>query len=234
MIFPFASGPRGPAGAAGAAGAVGATGPTGPSGAGAAYPTAFVLENWEAVSSSVLLGTTSTSSSPVTHNLTMPGAHSRTVTITLSNNAGKFGGSLTVTGTIGGAAQSFTVTHSANGNETVETIGCFDPGALTVAWGANVAGGSYTIGIGTGFGLPAEADEVLVSGLYFGHGIQLLQALGTNGEFIPVDITFTGAGPAIVGPTDAHGRGALKFHNSAALDALSGVATIVSYAAAAA
>jgi len=144
--------------------------------------------------STELLGTTSNTTSVRSHTLTLGGDHARTIALVLSDTAGSFAGPWTVTGTRNGTAQSESVNVSPDGGQTVETVKTYDPGTVTVSRPAqNNTFGSYTINVGSGFGLTLKAYEGATGVSYAGHVLSIT----TVG---PLQVPIT-AVASITGPT---------------------------------
>ena len=151
-----------------------------------------------------LLASTPTTTGIVTHTLTLGGTHARTIAITTTSHSGTYVGPWTISGMRNGVAQSESFTVLLNGGmSAVNTVKTFDPGTVTVARPAqNNALGAYTITVGDGFGLDAEAYEV--AGVDYAGHLLSIAALG------PVESPVAGNG-AITGPTLSPPYGKFQF-----------------------
>lgn len=154
--------------------------------------------------STELLGTTVNTTSTRTHALTLGGTYARTIALVLSDNIGSFAGPWTVTGTRNGVTQTESVNVSPDGAQTVETVKTYDPGSVSVAHPAQLTtAGSYTINVGSGFGLTLKAYESTAGINYAGHVLSIA-TVGPLQASLP-------ANASITGPTASPPYGKLQF-----------------------
>ena len=175
-------------------------------GGGPYYPASLYLADYVASGAS-LLGATATTTSIASHTLTLTGTHSRTIILTLSSSANSYVGPYTVTGTIGGAAQTEDITVVSGGGAAYQTVKTYDPGTITLSRPAQGnTSGSYTVTVGDGFGLAVEAFEGPEALYYGGHLLSITAAGGTSAAI---------ATSGIVGPTAAPPHGKLQLEAGA-------------------
>ncbi len=175
-------------------------------GGGPYYPESLYLASY-VESGTEVLAATATTTSTASHSITLTGTHSRTIILTLSSSANSYVGPYTVTGTIGGAAQTETVQVPSGGGVTRETVKTYDPGTITLSRPAQGnTSGSYTVTVGDGFGLAVEAFEGPAALGYGGHLLSLTAAGGTSAAI---------ATSGIVGPTAAPPHGKLQLEAGA-------------------
>lgn len=177
-------------------------------GGGAYYPASLYLADYVA-SGTEVLAATATTTSTASHSITLTGTHSRTLILTFTSSANSYVGPYTVTGTIGGAAQTETVQVPSGGGVTRETVKTYDPGTDAITLSRPAQGntsGSYTVTVGDGFGLAVEAFEGPAALGYGGHLLSLTAAGGTSAAI---------ATSGIVGPTAAPPHGKLQLEAGA-------------------
>lgn len=177
-------------------------------GGGPYYPASLYLESY--VESGVeILAATATTTAIAAHTLTLTGTHSRTLIVTFTSSANSYVGPYTVTGTIGGAAQTETISVPSGGAVARQTVKTYDPGVDAITLSRPAQGntsGSYTVTVGDGFGLAVEAFEGPAGLDYGGHLLSLTAAGATSAAI---------ATSGIVGPTLAPPNGKLQLEAGA-------------------
>jgi len=173
-----------------------------------------------------LLGSTATSTSPVTHTLTLGGTYARSIQVRIASSSSAYTGTWTVSGQdINGSAQSEVLsTNDATGDSTpiLETKKTFKPGTVTVVRSAMAnTSGAYTVNVGLGFGLSLKAYE----GPTLGYGHLLSMSIAGIGSG-----TLGATTAFIQGPTLSPPYGALFFVTEA-LDSLAEASFQVCYLA---
>lgn len=110
---------------------------------------------------SSLLSTTNTTTSPATHNLTIPPGPARSLNITLTSHAG-YVGPWTLTGAgPDGVERIVPLAIPSNGGTTIATAETFNPGTVVLSRPAQGGtSGQYTVGLGSRVGLAEKAFEV--------------------------------------------------------------------------
>lgn len=177
-------------------------------GGGPYYPESLYLASY-VESGTEVLAATATTTSIASHNITLTGTHSRTLIVTFSSSVGSYVGPYTVTGTIGGAAQTETISVPANGGVARQTVKTYDPGVDAIVLSRPAQGdtsGSYTVTVGDGFGLAVEAFEGPAGLDYGGHLLSITAAGATSAAI---------ATSGIVGPTLAPPNGKLQLEAGA-------------------
>lgn len=184
----------------------------------AVHPTPRPTEEFEnyVPYSTELRGATQTTTSPTSHPLSLSGTHARTIQVRLASSSNAYTGSWTITGNdVDGNVQTETLStsdHSGDSTPILETKKTFAPGSFLVERTAMAnTTGSYTINVGTGFGLKLKAYEGPTLG--YGHLLSVtIEGIGSA--------SLASSFAYIEGPTRSPPYGALVF----VLESLDGMA----------